>query len=39
VIGAVSGLLIGGGGIAILPFAVAGSALMTNGWALTGTDP
>jgi hypothetical protein len=39
VIGAGMGLLIGGGGIAILPFAAAASALLVNGWALTGTDP
>ena len=38
VVGAVMGLLIGGGGIAILPFATAGAALAINGWGLTGTS-
>jgi len=39
VLGAVMGLLIGGGGIAILPFTAGASALLLNGWALTGSDP
>jgi len=37
-IGAVTGLLIGGG-MAVLPFAGGASALLVNGWARTGTDP
>ena len=37
-IGVVMGLRIGGGGIAILPFAVAASAVLINGWALTATE-
>lgn len=38
-IGVVMGLLIGGGGVATLPFAAGASALLVNRWALTGTDP
>lgn len=37
-VGVAMGLLIGGGGIAVLPFAAGVSALVVNGWALTGTD-
>jgi len=37
-IGVAMGLRIGGGGIAILPFAVAASAFLVNGWALTATE-
>jgi hypothetical protein len=38
-VGAMMGFFIGGGGIAVFPFAAGASALLVNGWALTGTDP
>jgi hypothetical protein len=38
-IGVVMGFLIGGGGIAVLPFAAGACAVMVNSWALSGTGP
>lgn len=39
VIGVVMGFLIGGGGVAVLPFVAGASAFLVNSWALAGTDP
>jgi hypothetical protein len=33
------GVLVAGGVVLVLSFAVAGSALLVNGWALTGPEP
>jgi hypothetical protein len=39
VLGAAMGVLVAGGVVLVLSFAVAGSALLVNGWALTGPEP